>query len=276
MVRTYTIVVFCVLFSSCTFSPQHETRAVLGETRLHTKVDSGIAKYYLEHYLRGDHVRQEFDRDIDKVIADIGRTVPNRAQLKALSSQYSVDFAALMLWRTLLVDARNNEVQDAYRQELAIIRASLTTSSPLKTGAGSELLIAFAPGWFYKSQPETGADFAKQRLTLNQAGVRTVLLDLEENGTVEANSKLVAQQMLALSRDHTSIILVSTSKAGPEVALALTSLHRENLPHHVKAWVNIGGVLHGSALADWALTWPVCLFVDAYVLGGGSFDGVQT
>jgi hypothetical protein len=44
----------------------------------------------------------------------------------------------------------------------------------------------------------------------------------------------------------------------------------------VKAWVNIGGVLRGSALADRALTWPTCWFVKLFVINGDSFDGIES
>ncbi len=52
------------------------------------------------------------------------------------------------------------------------------------------------------------------------------------------------------------MILVSTSKAGPETQLALDRLERAGKAGHVAAWVNIGGLLNGTPLADHWEAWP--------------------
>jgi hypothetical protein len=139
-----------------------------------------------------------------------------------------------------------------------------------------QVMIAFAPGWLYRSQQGNGADFARPRQILAESGAPTVVLDIEENGTIERNAQLITQQLGALSHENPAIIVVSASKAGPEVALALSELHRRQPNHSVKAWVNIGGILHGTALADRALTWPWCWFVKLFVLPGHSFDGIES
>ena len=45
------------------------------------------------------------------------------------------------------------------------------------------------------------------------------------------------------------LIVISASKSGPEVALALTRLQPAET-RHVAAWINVAGVLQGSPLAD--------------------------
>lgn len=49
-----------------------------------------------------------------------------------------------------------------------------------------------------------------------------------------------------------------------------------NHKNSVEAWVNIGGVLCGSILAGKALRWPQCRYVKLFVLGSGSFEGIES
>ena len=56
--------------------------------------------------------------------------------------------------------------------------------------------------------------------------------------------------------DGRRLILVSTSKGGPETHLALDRLRQAGRGNHVAAWVNIGGLLNGTAVADHWSEWP--------------------
>jgi hypothetical protein len=57
----------------------------------------------------------------------------------------------------------------------------------------------------------------------------------------------------------------------------LSQLAQSNEAAHIGAWVNIGGTLGGSALADLALTWPTCWFVEAAVLPDDrSFEALRS
>jgi hypothetical protein len=44
----------------------------------------------------------------------------------------------------------------------------------------------------------------------------------------------------------------------------------------VVAWVNLGGLLRGTPLADFALTWPARWLVRLLVLPDGSFEGIES
>jgi hypothetical protein len=60
------------------------------------------------------------------------------------------------------------------------------------------------------------------------------------------------------------------------VAYALAMLAAAEQAPNVKAWVNIGGVLRGSALADTAVRWPQRWYVSLFMLRGDSFAGVNS
>ena len=50
--------------------------------------------------------------------------------------------------------------------------------------------------------------------------------------------------------------MVSTSKGGPEAALALGKMLRPGETTSVKAWLSVGGLIRGTLLADRVMTWP--------------------
>lgn len=271
------LVLFCETLTSCTGNiPQIPAQGEIAGQPIRTTVDSDIAKYFLEHYLKGERSRPELDTAIEAIEREVGNSVPSCSFLKFIAERHSTDFAALILWQSLLRYSENRQVQSMFLQEFSQLKENAKQTPPRFSPSKADYLIVFVPGWFYKSQPENGADFAKPRQVLTDAGVRTALLEIGENGTVEHNGDLIVQQLVTLSRREQNIIVVSASKAGPEVALALSELQKDNTEHSVNAWVNIGGVLRGSALADRALTWPTCWFVKLFVLNGDSFDAIES
>jgi hypothetical protein len=60
-------------------------------------VDSEVARYYLANYLSGERSDETLDARIDDVYRNANGSLPDRNQLKHLSDEFSVDFAALYL-----------------------------------------------------------------------------------------------------------------------------------------------------------------------------------
>lgn len=243
---------------------------------LRTTVDSEIAAYFVEHYLSGRRIHPEFDTTIWRIENAITHGNQPRAQFTAVARRQSTDLATLMLWQSLLREPKNRQARTVYLEELARLKTTAQRAPTSFVAPASGHLIVFVPGWFYRSQPENGADFAAARRVLAGAGLRTVLLEVEENGTIERNGARIAAQLVTLSRTERNMILVSASKAAPEVAIALSGLRNTAASRSVTAWVNIGGVLRGSPLADRALTWPACWFVKLFVIRGGTFAGIKS
>ena len=185
--------------------------------------------------------------------------VPQRAELQALAAALSVDLATMYLVEALLADPANAAAQVLFEGELARVRA-------LRRGDGTALAICvaaldlptllFAPGWFHESNPGTGAAFTAQRRLFARLGVDARLIPVAENGTVEANAAVIADEIRRFAAAGQPVILVSASKGGPEVAHALGHLLAPDETAPVRAWVNVGGLLKGAPLADWAGRWP--------------------
>src|SRR5207249_6659459 len=115
----------------------------------------------------------------------------------------------------------------------------------------------FAPSWLYRSHPETGADFAHQRLLLDRLGLANRLIVTGESASIEDNAAAIAAALRAARPEDGSLILVTASKSGAEAALALSRLLAPEDTARVVAWVNIVGALGGTPLADSALRPPI-------------------
>ena len=81
-----------LLLSACAGLP---VRGSVGMQAIETRVDSEAARYYLEHYLPGNRIDTELDERIDRVYQSANGSLPDRNELKHLSDDFSVDFAAL-------------------------------------------------------------------------------------------------------------------------------------------------------------------------------------
>jgi hypothetical protein len=177
-----------------------------------------------------------------------GDTPALREALAAVARAKGLDDAAALFVEAIEQLPRNRAFRARFDAALA---------GPLAPPANqASYLPVFVPGWLYRTNPESGADFARPRRVLSARGYAVRFAEIDENGTVEANGDALAVQLGQLAGDGRRLVLVSTSKAGPETQLALDRLARDGKAGHVAAWVNIGGLLNGTPLADHWDTWP--------------------
>lgn len=227
---------------------------IVAGRRVHTTVDSEIARYYLEEYLQGVGRDSPSGRVVRKLEKNLATGSLDSTQFQKISRDYSADFAALLFAQTLFDRPANRQAQGVYLENLEAIRQGRRLESLARQARSYEIL--FAPGWLYRRHPETGADFRIQRALLGELGIRNSLIETGENASVEANADAIAAAVRSRSGSGRDLILVSTSKSGPEAALALVQRLRPEELSGIRAWINIGGVLRGSALADAALRVP--------------------
>ena len=74
-------------------------------------------------------------------------------------------------------------------------------------------------------------------------------VETKDDGPIETNADLVIAAIRARAQSGRRLIIVSASKSGPEVALALTKLGPAET-RHVAAWINTVGALQGTPMAD--------------------------
>jgi hypothetical protein len=166
----------------------------------------------------------------------------------AHSRASSIDAAATAFASAMEGLPRNRAFRAAFERALASPGAAIP--------GADRYLFVFVPGWLYWRQPESGADFARPRRVIGELGVAHRLAEIDENGTVDENAAMLAGELASLREDGRRVVLVSTSKGGPETLAALDRLRASGRADHVAAWVNIGGLLNGTVLADRETVWP--------------------
>jgi hypothetical protein len=91
-VKVITLTFTLLGLSACAGLP---VRGSVGMQSIETRVDSEVARYYLGSYLAGERGDAALDERIDRVYQSANGALPDRNQLKHLSDDFSVDFAAL-------------------------------------------------------------------------------------------------------------------------------------------------------------------------------------
>ncbi len=241
-----------------------------------TTVDSEIARYYLEHYLAGERVDPELHTRLRSVERQTRNVEFTRSALREISQRFSPDLATLLFAHELLRRHDNRWMYRAFQRESRRLVQRVRAGRRLPQAQDSDPLLLFAPGWLYATL-DSGADFARQREVLSKMGFATRLIKIDENGRVAANAALIADEIRRFSRYGRDIILVSVSKGGPEAAFALGHLLAPSETCAVKAWINVGGLLRGTPLAESAFQWPRSWLARAYFFyKGWSFKGIAS
>lgn len=240
----------------CGRVPQIPAEGELAGQPIATTVDSPLAKYYLENYLPGKRTDPESDAAIEEALSATERFPLDRYELRRLSERVSTDFATLHFVRRLYTDPANRRLQDHYNDWYRQFTNAEPGLAPPAPRAYRDYFLAFVPGYAYRMEPATGADFAAQRQLMQRYGFQTALIEIDELGSVEKNAAIIADSLEELARRHDRMILISTSKGGPEAAAALAELLSPEAREHVRAWISIGGLLRGSPIADRWNRWP--------------------
>jgi hypothetical protein len=221
-------------------------RGTVGGQTIETRVDSEVARYYLGSYLAGNHSNPALDARIDSVYQSANSHLPDRSDLKHLSDEFSVDFAALYFADQLARLPVNRRFRSAFDDAYEYARKAFPEGQ-VKLPAGYDVLVV--PTYLYKRLFAAGADMAVPRAALQKAGLTCYFVETDDDGPVESNADLVAAAIRTHAQSDRRLIILSASKSGPEVALALTKLGPTET-RHVAAWINAVGALQGTPLAD--------------------------
>lgn len=242
------VLLLCILvfFPGCTGLP---VRGIVGGQMIDSRVDSEVARYYLSDYLAGKHGDAVLDDRIDRVYQSGNGSLPNRSELKHLSDQFSVDFAALYLADQIDRVPLNHRFRIEFDQAYDYARKAFPEGHVKLPATAADFEWVFVPTYLYTRFLARGADMAVPRAALEQVGFTCHFVETVDDGAIETNADIVVNAIRALAQTNRRLILVSASKSGPEVALALTKLGT-NESRHVAAWINIVGALQGTPMVD--------------------------
>ena len=223
-------------------------------------LDSPWARYYLKNYRQGKRTDHQMHEIIDESLTSLPPGVPNSMNLRRLTCRFSPDFATLVLYDRLRNDPQSRQLRLTYEQILRGEQPDGTTftgsTTPDSVGTGrttldrSSIEVLIIPGFLYRSVPGTGASMAAQRRALEKDGWRVHLIPVAENAAVECNARIVASAVRRFSEEGRNVVLISSSKGGAETAMALGTVLQPEETQHVRAWINVCGILHGTPLSD--------------------------
>jgi hypothetical protein len=161
------------------------------------------------------------------------------AALQRVAQQHGVDFATALLYDRLLHSAEHGP----FMERLEKLSREETNTPRL------DATVVIAPGAFYVEFPQTGADGRLLREEAARFGCRSELVPLASFGSLKENERILRDWLL--SRPPENVILVSLSKSGAEVKLALARADAPEVFRHVICWINLSGLANGTPLVDW-------------------------
>ncbi len=128
---------------------------------------------------------------------------------------------------------------------------SLRRTPPGASAARLDAKVVIVPGALYIERPDIGGDGRLVREIAGNCGLRSDLIPLASVGPVMENAGRICGWLAQHGAEKT--ILVSLSKGGAELKVALASPDAPALFRNVAAWINVCGPLNGTRLANWIL-----------------------
>jgi hypothetical protein len=182
--------------------------------------------------------------------------------LRQLAAREGIEFATALLFDRVVRSPRHGPfiaaVQSLSAEPAAPLR-SLRASGrngdcPLSSGGPSPFLpdaltVAVVPGAFYQEDRKSGADGEFVLQAVQRLGCRTGRVPLHSFGPLRGNARILRDWLRAHRGGE--VVLVSLSKGGAEVKLALAEADAAETFRPVRAWVSLSGLEFGTQLANW-------------------------
>jgi hypothetical protein len=238
--------VILLALSACAGLP---VRGMVGGQIIETRVDSEVARYYLANYLAGNHSNPVLDARIDQVYRTFNGTLPGRSELKQLSDEFSSDFAALLLADEISRVPLNHRFRRVFEEAYDYARKALPAGRAKLPASADRYEALIVPSYLYNRVNFSGADLAAPREALKKVGLTCHFVETSDDGPIESNAEIVMAAIRDRAQSGRRLIIISASKSGPEVALALSKLAPAET-RHVAAWINAVGALQGTPLID--------------------------
>ena len=173
--------------------------------------------------------------------------LPSFAELRDISAKDGVDDATTRLYKAVISSPRHARF---------IERVDSLAQEREPCPPPSDLTLVIVPGAFYRENPRSGADGHIVREQASRLGWPIDIVPLASTGSVFENARTICDWLA----QHTAsrIVLVSVSKGGSDLKVALRQPGAERAFQPVVAWINLCGILHGTPIAEWLLrSWQV-------------------
>jgi hypothetical protein len=175
--------------------------------------------------------------------------LPGRSDLQQLSEEFSIDFAALVLADRISRVPANRRFRSVFEEAFAYASKTVPQGRAQLPAGAERYEALLVPTYLYKRRFVQGADLSEPRAALEKVGLTCHFVETSDDGPIESNAEIVMAAIRARAQSGRRLIIISASKSGAEVALALTRLGPTETGN-VAAWINAVGALQGTPLID--------------------------
>ena len=186
--------------------------------------------------------------------------------LRQITEREGVDFATALLFERLRKVPKHAKL---------VQRLDSLRRRPVPASLVIDARVVIVPGALYLERPEMGGDGRLVREVAGAFGCQTDLIRLASFGSVTNNARLIRAWLQQHSSER--LILVSLSKGASDLKLALSSADAPSQFGNIIAWVNVGGPLDGSRMANWILAsrWRTWFFRLKFRVQRRDFDFIS-
>jgi hypothetical protein len=166
------------------------------------------------------------------------------ALAEAAATREDLDEATTRMYRSVCESQRHGAF-------IASIGERMRQPRSAAPPAGARLVIV--PGAFYRENPRSGADGHVVRGEAERIGWPVDTIPLASSGSTAENARAICDWLSA--QDGSPLVLVSVSKGGSDLKFALARPDAARAFRHVACWINLCGILDGTPLSEWLLSW---------------------
>jgi hypothetical protein len=197
------------------------------------------------------------------VVERLQGSVPTTDDLAQIAREQGLDLATMVFYQAVLASPTH----------AAFTRLVDGQSVAPRPRTGPTLLIV--PAMFYKERPDLGGDGSLVASIARTCGFRVAVVGTNSRGWISENAAIVWNAIQA--QGNGPVWLMSLSKGGGEVRLALQQHSGADAWRSVRGWINVCGIVRGSHFVDDILaTAPRRLRARAFCLAlGTSFGGAH-
>lgn len=159
--------------------------------------------------------------------------------LRELTAQEGCDFSTALLHRRIVESERHGPFLRTLRE--------FESGAPI-----CKATVVIVPGAFYRENRRTGADGIVAREVAADLGFPVATIPTSSTGSLAENARIIAEWLIA-NRTRPQI-LVSVSKGGSDLKVALARPDAEHVFQNAIGWINLCGILDGTPMADWLVS----------------------
>jgi hypothetical protein len=172
--------------------------------------------------------------------------LPSFEEVREVSARDGVDSATTLLYRSM----RDSPRHGSFINHIESL-CDATTPSPPPPG----VKLVIVPGAFHRENPRCGSDGHVVREQACRMSWPVDMIPLASTGSVLENAQTICRWLD--QQRESRLVLVSVSKGGSDLKMALSQPGAERAFEPVAAWINLCGILDGTPLAEWLLSWQV-------------------